>query len=502
MIKCKVCNKELKNIAALGQHIRQHGLNSQTYYDKYLKQNDNEGICPECGKPTRSLGFKGYKKYCSNKCANNSKEVKEKQQKTSLERYGTKNVAQSSKIKTKISESVKSEKCQKQTKKTNLEKYGTEWPNQNEDIKKLGVETNIKKYGENFASLNAKKAWESRKKYIEQFEKEHNCIEKSKLIDKYGQGWLSLNVDQIEYKGAKFIPRIEISKIEEYSKNIGNSSHKEKEIVEYIKSIYYHTILENTKQVIKPLELDIYIPDKNVAIEFNGIYYHSINTGTQKNYHLNKTELCEEKGIRLIHIFEWEWDSKKDICKSIIASALGIYNRKIYARQCEIKEVDSKSSKEFLEKNHIQGSVNSSYRLGLFYEDELVQLITIGKSRFKKNEYELHRMCTKLNTQVVGGFSKLIKHQPYNDLVSFIDRSKFTGNSYSINFTELAKTPISYVYIKNNIILNRMSAQKHKLKALLGEKNFDPNKSETENMINNRWHKVYDCGNIKVQCIK
>lgn len=502
MIKCKVCDKELKSLVALGQHIKQHKLTSQQYYDKYLKQEENEGICPICGKPTRSLGFNGYKKYCSNKCASNSKEVKEKIKQTNLKKYGTENVAQVPEIKDKIRNTVKSEECQTKIKQTNLEKYGTEWPNQNEEIKKIGVETNIAKYGKDYAVQNTKKTWESRKKYIEDFEKENDCIEKYKLVDKYGQGWLCLKLNQLEYKGIKFIPNTEVPKIEEYSKSIGNASHKEKEVVEFIKSIYNGIIIENTKKIISPYELDIYLPDKNLAIEFNGTYFHSTNAGTLKNYHLNKTELCEKNNIRLIHIFEWEWDNKKDICKSIIASALGIYQVKIYARNCEIKEVDSYIAKEFLENNHIQGSINSSYRLGLFYNNELVQLICIGKSRFKKDEYELLRMCTKLNTQVIGGFSKLITHQPYNNLISFIDRSKFTGNSYSINFKEISKTPISYVYIKGNRVLNRISAQKHKLKTLLGENNFNENKTEQQNMLDNGWQQVYDCGNIKVQYIK
>ncbi len=179
----------------------------------------------------------------------------------------------------------------------------------------------------------------------------------------------------------------------------------------------------NNREILNGKELDIYIPSKNVAIEFNGLYWHS---DKQKpfDYHKIKTELCNQKGIRLIHIFEDEWQNNKDIIKSIIKSSLGIYDRKIYARKCEIKELNNKEYKDFLVKNHIQGQINSSLKVGLFYKNELVQVAGFGKSRFKSNELELHRMCTLLNTQVIGGFSKLCKYlnQPF---ISYIDKSKF-----------------------------------------------------------------------------
>lgn len=281
------------------------------------------------------------------------------------------------------------------------------------------------------------------------------------------------------------------------------SSQPELQVLEYIKEVYHGRIVENDRSQISPKELDIYIPDKKLAIEFNGVYYHSTNMGTPKNYHLEKTIECHSAGIKLIHIHEWEWTYKQDICKSILSIALGICKNKIYARNCEVKEVDSELAKQFLENNHIQGSLNSSYRLGLFYNNELVQLITIGKSRFKEGEYELLRMCTKLNTQVVGGFSKLMKNQPYNSLISYVDRSKFTGNGYlACGWTIDSYTSPSYAYYKGEVKLNRIAAQKHKLKALLGDENFDSSKTEFENMKNCAWLQVYDCGNIKMKYSK
>ena len=123
-------------------------------------------------------------------------------------------------------------------------------------------------------------------------------------------------------------------------------------------------------------------------------------------------------------------------------------------------------------------------------------------SRFNKNEIELLRMCNKLNTNVIGGFSKLMKHQPYNVVISYIDRSKFNGIGYiKTGFSIIKDSGLSYSYYKGPIKLNRIGAQKHKLQTLLGDM-YDPEKNEYENMMLNGWLQVYDCGNLKVQYIK
>lgn len=126
------------------------------------------------------------------------------------------------------------------------------------------------------------------------------------------------------------------------------SSNEELELRKFISSAVDSKILNNVHSIIPPYELDIVVPEKKLAIEFNGLYWHN-DSKIDNKYHLRKTKLCEEKGIQLIHIFEDEWNYKQDIVKSRLKNLLGIYDKTVYARKCEVREVDSKTSRAFQE---------------------------------------------------------------------------------------------------------------------------------------------------------
>ena len=414
-----------------------------------------------------------------------TEEFTEKFRQTCLEKYGVDNYS-----KTKESKERHRETC--------LQKYGVDHYSKTEEFTEKFRQTCLEKYGVDNPLKNSEiknKVLTTHNSKISQIEEENDCTLLRTLVTKYGQGWLNLTLNTFEVGNNLFIANSDIPKIEEYIENSPNSL-KEIDVYDYCKTLVSENdIIKRNREIIAPKELDIYIPSKKVAIEFNGLYWHS---KYDKTYHLNKTLECEKKGIRLIHIWEDLWESKQDIYKSIIASALGVYERKIYARNCECKEISSEEYRDFLERNHIQGSINSSIRLGLFYNGELVQVVGWGKSRFKKDEIELHRMCSKLNTQIIGGFSKLIKHSRLKEFISYVDRSLYDGKGYKASgFTVLGATPPSYFYYKNGKRLNRIQAQKHKLEKLL--ENFDASLSETENMLNNKYIKIFDCGNLKVK---
>jgi len=261
---------------------------------------------------------------------------------------------------------------------------------------------------------------------------------------------------------------------------------------------------EINSEIIHPYILDMYSEEYKFAIEYDELLYNSEGTtvpnkDNMKKYHLNKTELCEEKNIQLFHIFENEWNNKKDIWKSVINSKLHKTNR-VYARKCVVKEVDSKLNKEFLDKNHLQGSINAPIRLGLYYNDELLQLMTFGKSRYNKSiEYELIRMCSKLNTTVIGGASKLLKYFERNykpeSIISYANRRWSEGNVYEkLGFEWSHNALPNYFYFKNNDILySRNVFQKHKLKNKLDT--FDSELTEKQNMFNNDYRRIFDSGN-------
>lgn len=275
----------------------------------------------------------------------------------------------------------------------------------------------------------------------------------------------------------------------------------EDEIKEFIKSLNIN-IIENSKQIISPLELDIFIPSHNLAIELDGLYWHS-EVYKDKNYHLNKTELCQSKNIRLIHIFEDEWLFKKEIVKSRLKNILGLTPNKVYGRKCVIKEVIPKEAKIFLENNHIQGNVNSKVRLGLYYNNVLIGLMTFGSLRKnlgnKSNEniHELFRFCNLSNYIIIGGAYKLlkyfIKHYKPKEIISYADRRWSQGDLYNkLNFIFSHNTKPNYFYLVNDKRENRFNYRKD----ILIKEGFDKNKTEHDIMLERKLYRIYDCGSM------
>ncbi len=279
--------------------------------------------------------------------------------------------------------------------------------------------------------------------------------------------------------------------------------------LEVLEGISTSEIVHSDRKILNGKELDIYIPNKNTAIEYNGLMFHSqgkengkINN-TPKNYHLDKTTLCEDQGIQLFHIFENEWKTKKEIWQSVLNNKISSeLTTRVFARKCEIKEVSASEAREFENSNHLQGAGLSSIRYGLYYDDMLVSLMTFGKSRMsKKYQYELIRFCSKLNTVVVGGASKLLKHferkNAPQSLVSYANRRWSQGDLYlNLGFNLSHISGPNYFYFKSNSdkLYSRNKFQKHKLKELLDI--FDDSLSEWENMKNNNYRRIYDSGNF------
>ena len=414
-------------------------------------------------------------------CSLSAPEVKERIKQTIHAKYGVEHISQATFVKDKkkaalqthygVDYPIQSESVKQKIEQTNLQKYGTKHAIQSKGVLEKRKQTNIAKYGVDHPAKTA-----------EVKEKIRNTLKAQ-----YG-------VDALQQCA-------EFKEMQLHEHSISSNTSK-KELLQFIKSVYSGKIIENTRKVISPKELDIYLPEKQLAFEFNGTYWHSEHVGLSKNYHQEKTKACHKAKIRLIHIFEHEWLFNRDKIKSLIRSALGIYSIRLYARKCQIKPIDADMYRQFLLANHLQCAVNSSIRYGLFYQDELVSVIGFGKSRFKKDEIELHRYCVKASYQIVGGFSKLIKYVCVNEhitkFVSYVDFSHFNGRGYKkAGFTLEYLTQPSYIYIKGSEIKSRMQCQKHKLSTFLSA--YYDDLSESDNMRLNGWYKVYDCGNLKLK---
>lgn len=270
-----------------------------------------------------------------------------------------------------------------------------------------------------------------------------------------------------------------------------------------IHKLFPNAILHDRK-ALKGTEIDLYFPEKHIGVEFNGNYWHS-ELFKDKAYHREKTLLGIENGIRIIHIFEYEWQEESTHSKllNILNSLVGsLHNKVVYARNCKIIEIDKDTTYRFLDKYHLQNRAPFEYSIGLDLNGELLGLMTFGKPRFNSDcEYELIRMVWKNSITVVGGASKIFKHfvnkYDVNSVISYCDISKFNGMSYEkIGFKNLGVTAPNYkwVNLKTGEVLSRYQTQKsHLIEKGLGSSDM----TEADIMKQLGFLRIYDCGNIK-----
>jgi hypothetical protein len=505
--------------------------------DCYNKDHYVNITCTGCGVIKSVVKNQSDLKYCSIQCANSHIDRKETHIKginTLKEKYGVENP-----FEIKGYENIK---CDYKKRGQSIKKT---WENKTDDEKKIisskisfthsnrtdeeknitllkVKDTNLHLYGAEWtlsknSTIRMKTDMNSRYSFFKSliiWLKENDL----ELLDKY-RGVKDENGEIIYYQfkhissGNIFIDHVACGRKPIYkdpNKSIGISVAEE-EIQLFIKENTTYTLICNNRKLVKGLEIDMYIPELNLAIEYNGLKWHSELNGKDRNYHLYKTEECNKKNIHLIHIFEDEWKHKKNIIKSKILNLLGVTSNKIYARKCEIREINNKDKNEFLNKTHIQGEDKSKIKIGLYYKDELVSIMTFGNLRkvtgnkHKDDVYELIRFSTKLNTNVIGGFSKLLKYFIKNysphKIISFADRRYSLGNVYEVNnFVFVNNTPPNYWYMR---YYNKREHRFAYRKSELGDKleKFNKDLSEWENMKLNKYDRIWDCGSKKYELI-
>lgn len=463
-LNCRVCNNKLKfkNLAK-GFYIycstkckfkdpefiqkrteKTKKTNLEKYGVEYITQ--NKQIRDKINKT--NLEKYGVKEFLSKE----NNECREKIKTTCLEKYGVDNPLKSDIILEQIKQTnlkrygfenpFNNPTTQDNIKKTNLEKHGVKYTFQSDAIKQKIKETNIKRYGKiHYLKTDLGKAKLRKKSLTRKFNKILNSPKFTSLTPLFNLD----NYNGVKDERYKFQCNDCITTFEDHLDNgriprcyvcdpLPYTSKYENEIVDFIKSILSIdcNISTSNRSIISPLELDIYLPEYNLAIEFNGLYWHSELQGKDSQYHLNKTNLCLNKGIDLLHIFEDEWVYKSDIVKSTIKEKLNL-NKIIKCNDCIIKYINKRTSRKFLNKNNIDGYTKSDTNIGYFYKDELVFVALI-------KENIVTRFGSKLDHSVIDYIRSI-------DIPILINKRHFKMNSQN---TILTSRDPDFYYIDDN----------------------------------------------------
>jgi len=490
----KFCSKECK--------LNSRAKNDEIYYI--------EKQCECCGKIFKSK-IKQKRKYCSNECSSKTHKDNSREDRICLICGKTFNE------RIKHDRKFCSEKCRLiwQTTPENIETRKN--ASKNIMLKKYGVENSFQIPDiQKKAQKNAKETYKIRGKEISKIiTKKVEEKRQQKLIKRFseiGYSIIEFNDEDITVKHPdghifKNNRKLIVNRLNhnvELSTNIqpigSPRTTYERKICKLLKdnNIKY---IPNDRKTIK-LELDILIPSNNLAIEIDGLRWHS-EYYINDDYHLIKTKKCEEKNIQLLHFFEDELIEKYDIIESIIKTHLNLYDNVINLDDCVISEINNETSSNFLKENHIQGNINSSIKIGLFYHNTLVSIMTFSKLRNvlgnkKVDEYELLRFCNKINHNIVNSSIKLynyfkLKYNP-SKVIGFADRRYDNGIIFNkLKFILDSETRPNYWYVLGK-------QRKHKFlykKDVLIKEGFDNSKTEHKIMLERKIPRIFDCGKLK-----
>jgi hypothetical protein len=453
--------------------------------NRYFKNDLSPKKCL-CGKNLKFYSIeKGFSQFCSVKCSNSN--TVEKIRAIKKEKYGDSNYNNREQFKQSIKERTKKDKDLSLEKRRNTKnkKYGD--PNfTNRDLssetrKKTNIESinkKLKDYGVKVIDVLVNSA------YLIECEK---CNTQSKILNSRINSRLRKGIDPC---------------IKCHNHNDGTSV-PENDLYEYVSSLGYITE-KNNRKILNGSEIDVLIPELNIGFEFNGLFWHS-EMNVDSEYHMRKQNMALDKGIKLINIWEDDWENKKDIIKSKIKHILKIKGSTIYARKCDLRVVDYKKTKDFLETNHLQGFCPYKNSIGLWYKNELISICTFGSRKISgESKTELLRFANKLNHHIPGGFTKILNYYIKNfnpvELITFSDRcwSPEIENVYLLNgFEHMKTTKPNYFYIVDKIRIHRYNYRKD----ILVKMGYDKNLTEREIMLDLGINRIYDCGQNKYKLV-
>lgn len=273
-------------------------------------------------------------------------------------------------------------------------------------------------------------------------------------------------------------------------------------------------VIRHDRTLIAPLELDIVVPSAHVAIEFNGLFWHSEDAGKDRLYHLRKRRACEAVGYQLIQIWQDDWCNRRGVVLSMLAHKFGVSrDEHIHARKLEIRRIEGREAAVFLDANHIQGSVSATMHVGGFFGGRLVAVLSIrdtamsSRMRYAQGEWEIRRYAT--SCIVAGGFSRLLAHaermvresgQTLSRWVSISDCDVSDGRMYQeCGFVRDAELAPDYRYwgnVTGNVRRPKESFQKRRFKEC-EDLLYEEGMTERELARLNGLHRVYDSGKIR-----
>lgn len=409
-------------------------------------------------------------------------------------KYGVNRYSQAQEIKDKTKQTcqkkygqdyyVMTEEFKKKSIATCLEKYNTESYTQTEESKERRKKTNLELYNvENYNQKDIKHydIWRTEENFIN-FLKSQNKKMTLKEISEY------FNVDQ-----SAIHARFNKEKIDEYIDLFPKRSIYEDEIIKVLNDMKIYNIKKNTKEILSNREIDIYLPDYNFGIEFNGNYWHCDifhpDHNGRSTYHQEKSLLAEKQGVFIFNIFEYEWEdpTKKE---NIIARLQTILNKnkiKISARKCEIVNLSKEEKKNFLNENHFQGNDHSTIYIGLKYNNEIISCMTFVHPKNNKYTWELSRFCCKKGCTIQGGASKLFKHftntlNSGDTISSYNDITKTKGDLYqTLGFTCISINSPNYIWYNFHTKNIRTRYQEQEA-------------GEVERMHSKKYYRICDCG--------
>ncbi len=501
-ITCKICNQTFEKIIPW-QHLKKHNISSIEYKNKYGNLYSDETIEKMSSKIPHNKG----KKVTDTKILENIRAAVVKRE----ERFNNNEIKRGS-----ICSEEKKKKLSDKSKE-----YANVHPEEIKLRAKKAVETKIKNNYDFGKNMRGKKhspdtllkiSAAGRNNNNKKIEASHEYISKNillsnlTLISSLENNNLTLKCNNCDNTFSFTKQYFQKSKYKTemctycFPRQI-TKSQGESELFEFVKSLETQAI-QSYRNHYHDKEIDIFVPNKNIGFEYNGLYWHSesvlISNNKDSKSDYEKYKHFLEKGIRIYQIFEDEWKHKQEIVKSRIKNILGFSSNKIYARNCVVKLIDSKTSSDFINKFHIMGNGRSNVRLGLYYQDNLVSVMTFSKNNLSRKikDWEINRFVSLNDTVVIGGASKLFKHfvklENPKSVVSYADNRWSNGNLYkTLGFKKHSDGTPNYWYFlpNNNFRIHRFNLRKHS--------SDDQLLTEYENRLNQGYLRIWDCGSSK-----